>query len=255
MEVSIADSVALEVIDGAVLLITIDRPAARNSIDASVATGLRSAVERLDADPALRVGVITGAGGYFSSGLDLKAFAQHGLPADLRPLLFRPRRKPTIAAVEGYALAGGLEVALSCDLIVAAAGARLGVPEVSVGLFAAGGALCRLPERLPLALALEMALTGQPITAEQAEKHGLVNHVVPPGDAVARAAELAATISRNAPVAVVASRELMIRSMDVTENAFWELQQPFIDTIFESDDAREGPRAFADKRSPQWTGK
>lgn len=255
MEVSSDDSVVLEVIDDTVLLIAINRPAARNAIDGAVATGLLRAVERLDADPALRVGVITGAGGFFSSGMDLKAFEQHGPPVDLMPFLTREGRKPTIAAVERFALAGGLEIALTCDMVVAAEGSRFGVPEVAVGLFAAGGALCRLPRRMPISIALEMALTAQPISAEHAQAHGLVNHVVPVGEALARAIDLARTIARNAPAALQATRELMYQSLDLDESAFWELQQPLIDTVFVSNDAKEGPRAFAEKRSPIWTGR
>ncbi|MGW6335959.1 crotonase/enoyl-CoA hydratase family protein [Nocardia rhamnosiphila] len=255
MEMSSEESVTLEVVDDRVLVITINRPAARNSIDSAVATGLLRAVERLDAEPALRVGVITGAGGYFSSGMDLKAFEQHGLPPDLMPFLTREGHKPTIAAVERFALAGGLEVALTCDLVVAAEASRFGVPEVAVGLFAAGGALCRLPRRLPISIALEMALTAQPISAEQALAHGLVNRVVPAGEALARAIDLARTIARNAPAALQATRRLMYQSLDVDESAFWQIQQPLIDKVFTSDDAKEGPRAFAEKRSPIWTGK
>ena len=139
--------------------------------------------------------------------------------------------------------------------MVAAAGARFGVPEVAVGLFAAGGALCRLPQRMPVAVALEMALTAKPITAEVGQLHGLVNKVVPAGDALGEALELARTIARNAPVALRATRELIYRSLDLDETAFWELQQPLIDTVFVSDDAKEGPRAFAEKRLPVWTGR
>ncbi len=249
------ESVVLEVVDDTVLVITINRPAARNSIDGAVATGLLRAVERLDADPDLRVGVITGAGGFFSSGMDLKAFEQHGPPADLMPFLTREGRKPTIAAVERFALAGGLEVALTCDMVVAAEGSRFGVPEVAVGLFAAGGALCRLPRRVPISVALEMALTAQPITAEHARTHGLVNRVVPVGSALSGSLDLARTIARNAPAALQATRQLMYQSLDLDESAFWDLQQPLIDTVFVSDDAKEGPRAFAEKRTPIWTGK
>ncbi|WP_420288346.1 crotonase/enoyl-CoA hydratase family protein [Nocardioides sp. CPCC 206347] len=244
-----------EVLDETVLLITINRPEARNAIDGPVATGLLRAVERLDEDPALRVGVITGAGGFFSAGMDLKAFAEHGAPKDMMPFLTRVGEKPTIAAVEGFALAGGLEVALTCDLVVAATHARFGVPEVAVGLFAAGGALCRLPRRVPVSVALEMALTAKPINAELAHSHGLVNRVVPVGNALGEALELARTIGRNAPSALRASRELIYCSLDVDEAEFWKLQQPLIDTIFHSEDAKEGPKAFAEKRSPVWTGR
>ncbi|NRI70060.1 crotonase/enoyl-CoA hydratase family protein [Rhodococcus sp. MS16] len=249
------ESVVLDVVDGTVLVITINRPAARNSIDAAVATGLLKAVERLDADPTLQVGVITGAGGFFSSGMDLKAFEQHGPPADLMPFLTREGHKPTIAAVERFALAGGLEVALTCDMVVASEGSRFGVPEVSVGLFAAGGALCRLPRRMPISIALEMALTAQPITAENAQTHGLVNRIVPAGEALEGALDLARTIASHAPAALQATRELMYQSLDLDESAFWGLQQPLIATVFGSDDAKEGPRAFAEKRPPNWTGK
>ena len=140
-------------------------------------------------------------------------------------------------------------------MVVAAEGSRFGVPEVAVGLFAAGGALCRLPRRVPISLALEMGLTAQPISAEKARAHGLVNRIIPPGDALAEALDLARSIAGNAPAALPATRQLMYRSLDLEETAFWDLQQPLIDTVFVSDDAKEGPRAFAEKRSPIWTGR
>jgi enoyl-CoA hydratase/carnithine racemase len=174
------DEVVTE-IRGHVLVITLNRPGAKNAIDGALADGLAEALARLDGKDDLFVGVITGAGGCFSSGMDLKAFAIGGLPSALGDVLENGSKKPLIAAVEGFALAGGLEVALVCDLIVASSGAKLGIPEARVGLFAAGGGLFRLARRLSYGVAMEMAVTASPITAEQAHQHGLVSQVTEPG--------------------------------------------------------------------------
>jgi enoyl-CoA hydratase len=239
---------------GRVLLITLNRPEAMNAINGALSHGLVDAVTRLDADPGLTVGVLTGAGRGFSSGMDLKAFARG---EDIGPMLSFVRDgaiKPLIAAVEGFALAGGLELALGCDLIVAAAGAKFGVPEVGVGLFAAGGGLLRLPSRVGYARAMEMAVTGDPITAEQALELGLVVRVAERGAAVDAALELAERVARNAPLAVAASKRMIKATQGATEAEFWLLQQPVQESVFSSDDAREGPKAFAEKRAPEWSG-
>jgi len=240
---------------GRVLLITLNRPDARNAINHELADGLVAAVDDLDGDDGLTAGVLTGAGKGFCSGMDLKAFAERGAPKAVTAFLQNGWAKPLVAAVEGFAMAGGLELALTCDLLVAAKGARLGIPEAGVGLFAAGGGLLRLPRRVPYGVAMEMALTADPITAEQAFDHGLVTRLAEPGQAVDVALALAERIARNAPLAVAASKRLIRASLGCTEEEFWAMQLPHIPGVFESDDAREGPRAFAEKRAPVWSGR
>jgi enoyl-CoA hydratase len=238
-----------------VLLITLNRPESRNAINTELAEGLVRAIDELDGDDGLTVGVLTGAGSGFCSGMDLKAFAAGQPPKGFMSFLENGSAKPLIAAIERFAVAGGLEMALTCDLVVAAGGARLGIPEVSVGLFAAGGGLLRLPDRLPYGVAMEMALTGDPITAEQAYEHGLVNRLAEPGHAVDDALALAQRIAMNAPLAVRASKRLVRDSRGRSEAEFWELQRPHIAPVFRSDDAKEGPRAFAEKRPAVWAGR
>lgn len=248
-----SDEVLTEV-RGPVLVITLNRPDAMNAINNALADQLVAAVDQLEADPALVVGVITGAGRGFCAGMDLKAFAAEGAPRKFEHFIHHGSNKPLIAAVEGFALAGGLEVALTCDLIVAATGVRLGIPEVGVGLFAAGGGLVRLPQRVPYGVAMELALTGDPITAEVAHGYGLVARLADKGEALAVALELADRIGRNAPLAVAASKQLMRKSIGISEEEFWPLQAPLFKSVFTSADAKEGPRAFAEKRPPKWTG-
>ena len=238
-----------------VLLITLNRPESRNAINTELAEGLVRAIDELDGDDGLTVGVLTGAGSGFCSGMDLKAFAAGQPPKGFMSFLENGSAKPLIAAIERFAVAGGLEMALTCDLVVAAGGARLGIPEVSVGLFAAGGGLLRLPDRLPYGVAMEMALTGDPITAEQAYEYGLVNRLAEPGHAVDDALALAQRIAMNAPLAVRASKRLVRDSRGRSEAEFWELQRPHIAPVFRSDDAKEGPRAFAEKRPAVWAGR
>ena len=240
---------------GRVLLITLNRPDARNAINHELAEGLVRAIEELDGDDGLTAAVLTGAGKGFCSGMDLKAFAERGAPREVATFLENGATKPLVAAIEGFAVAGGLELALCCDLLVAAKGAKLGIPEAGVGLFAAGGGLLRLPQRLPYGVAMEMALTADPITAEQAYGYGLVTSLAEPGQAVDGALALAERIARNAPRAVAASKRLIRNSKGLTESEFWAMQQPEIPGVFESDDAREGPRAFAEKRAPVWSGR
>ncbi len=244
---------------GKVLLITLNRPEQRNSVNPALAQALADALDQLDGDPNLVVGVLTGAGKGFSAGMDLKAFVSGGMPnlpgRGFAGIVERASRKPLIAAVEGFALAGGLEIALSCDLLVAAKGARLGVPEVGVGLFAGAGALLRLPRQLPYSLAMEMALTADPITADRAYELGMVNRLVEPGEAVNAALELAERISRNAPLGLAASKEIIRECWGRTEAEFWEFQNTILSSVFSSSDAIEGATAFAEKRSPNWQGK
>jgi enoyl-CoA hydratase len=240
---------------GRVLLITLNRPAARNAIDTDVAQGLLAAVTQLDGNPALTVGVLAGNGDGFCSGMDLKAFVKSGPPKGLDRFLREGARKPLLCAIEGFALAGGLELALSCDLLVAASNAKIGIPEVGVGLFAAGGALLRLPRRLPYGVAMKLALTGDSIDAESAHRYGLVNLLAGPGQATHVALQFAERIARNAPLGVIASKALIRDMHGRTEDEFWKHQLPFVKQVFISADAMEGPRAFAEKRPPVWTGR
>src|SRR4051812_35025611 len=253
------EAILTEERDGGILVITINRPDARNSVNGDVANGMAAALDRLDCEDDLRVGVITGAGGYFSAGMDLKAFVQGQSPyaADrgFAGIAQRSSRKPLIAAVEGFALAGGFEIALSCDLIVASSDARFGVPEVKRSLVAAAGALLRLPKRIPYHLAMELALTGEPILAERAYEIGIVNRVTEPGTALEVAVELAHAITKNAPLAVMASKEILQKAVEWTEEEGWAKQGEISGPVFVSEDAREGATAFAEKREPVWRGR
>ena len=242
-----------------VLLITLNRPDARNAVNAALAEGVAAALDELDADDELSVGVLTGAGKGFSSGMDLKAFVAGESPyaADrgFAGITQRASEKPLIAAIEGFAVAGGFEVALSCDLIVAARGARLGIPESKRSLVAAGGALLRLPQRIPYHVAMELALTGDPIDAERGYDLGIVNRLAEPGGAVDAALELAEEVARNGPLALKASKKIVQRSGDWTEAEAWEKQGEIAGPVMTSEDAREGAIAFAEKRDPVWRGR
>jgi enoyl-CoA hydratase len=242
-----------------VLLITINRPDQRNAVNAAVARGIADALDELDGDSDLTLGIITGAGKGFCAGMDLKAFVAGEVPyADDRGfagITQRAATKPLIAAIEGFAVAGGLEVALSCDLIVAAKGARLGIPEVKRSLIAAGGAMLRLPRVLPRNLAMELALTGDPITAERGYELGLVNRLAEPGEAVNAAVQLAGEITPNGPLALAASKRILTEAVDWPDSEFWQRQGEITAPVMGSEDAREGATAFAEKRAPVWKGK
>ena len=244
---------------GNVLVVTLNRPDARNAVNAAVAEGVSNALDELDGDDALAAGVLTGAGKGFCSGMDLKAFVAGESPyygeRGFAGIVAKPPRKPLIAAVEGFAVAGGCEIALACDLIVAARGARLGVPEVKRSLVAAGGALLRLPRRLPAGVAMEMALTGDPIDAERAHGFGLVNELADPGGALDAALALAGRIAANGPLALTATKRILTESVDWPEAEFWERQGEISGPVFGSEDAREGATAFAEKRDPVWSGR
>jgi enoyl-CoA hydratase len=248
------ESAVLSEVVGRVLMITLNRPEAMNAINGALSSGLVEAVARLDDDPLLTAAVLTGAGRGFCAGMDLKAFARGDNLGPMMHFIRHGSQKPMIAAVEGFALAGGLELALTCDLIVAAKGARFGIPEVGVGLFAAAGGLPRLPSRVGFGKAMEMAITGDPISAEEAFEYGLVARLTEKGAAVNAAMQLAERVARNAPLAVAASKQLMRQSQGLTEAEFWDLQRSFYARVFASNDAKEGPKAFAEKRAPEWTG-
>jgi enoyl-CoA hydratase len=244
---------------GAVTIITINRPEAKNAIDAEVARGLAAAADRLEANADLAVGVLTGAGETFCAGFDLKAFLR-GETATIPGRGFGgitefARRKPLIAAVEGWALAGGWELVLACDLVVASETARFGFPEVKRGLVAAGGGLVRLPRRMPYLIAMEIALTGDPLAAARAAGFGLINQLVAPGTALESAITLAETVAANAPLAVQASREIVRSAQDGPEADGFANQKPIVAPVFASEDAKEGALAFKEKRVPKWAGR
>jgi enoyl-CoA hydratase len=252
------EAVQIDDADG-VMVITINRPGARNAVNAEVARGVAAALDALDASDTLNAGVLTGAGGTFSAGMDLKAFLTGESPAipgrGFAGLTEAPPAKPLIAAVEGYALAGGCEMALSCDLIVAAEDAKFGLPEVKRGLVAAAGGLLRLPRKIPYQIAMELALTGGFLDARRAYDFGLANRLTEPGGALAAARELAAAIVANGPLAVRATKYIVSHADEWPVTEFWDRQQAVVAPVFTSADAREGALAFAEKRPPRWSGR
>jgi enoyl-CoA hydratase len=254
-----ADELVLVQRQEGVLVITINRPEARNAVNYDCAQQMAQAFEMLDAEPELRLGILTGAGKGFSSGMDLKDFAK----SRVRPragnrgfggLNEGPPAKPLIAAVEGFAVAGGFEMVLACDMVIAAKDAKFGLPEVKRGLVAGSGGLLRLPRRLPYPIAMEMILTGDSFSAERAYQFGLVNELTEPGQALQVALRLAARISENGPLAVQTSKKIVNEALDWTQQEMFAKQAPMMKHIFESEDAREGALAFAEKRKPVWQG-
>jgi enoyl-CoA hydratase len=240
---------------GHVLVVTINRPEARNAFDAESAQALEAAADRIDAEDDIFVAVITGAGGNFSAGADLKAAARGERAATKRGgfgWFGKPPRKPVIAAVEGYAVGGGFELCLSCDLIVAAKTAKFGLPEVRHNVVAVGGGLFRLPRRMPYHLAMELALTGEFRDAEFFHQHGVVNRVVETGQALEEAVRWAEALQANGPTALAASKEIMFHSPDWTDDEAWGAQMAFAQRALASEDRREGLAAFAEKRRPVW---
>ncbi|MDX3748289.1 crotonase/enoyl-CoA hydratase family protein [Streptomyces sp. AK08-02] len=244
---------------GAVQVITINRPAVKNALDAGVAAGVAAAVDELDESDDLRAAVLTGAGGTFSAGMDLKAWLRGESPAiegrGLCGITLTPPRKPLVAAVEGWALAGGFELLLACDLVVASRTARLGVPEVRRSLVARAGAALHLPRRIPYAVALELLLTGEPISAVRAAEVGLVNRLTDEGGALDGALALASTIAANGPLAVAATKEIASHATDWSLEEGWARQFEIAAPVFRSEDAREGAAAFAEKRAAVWKGR
>ncbi|MGI5401063.1 crotonase/enoyl-CoA hydratase family protein [Streptomyces sp. CA-135486] len=243
---------------GSSLLITIDRPKARNAVNAAVAEGLAAALETLEADPSLRAGVLTGAEGTFSAGMDLKAALTGESPEvpgrGFGGLTEARTTKPLIAAVEGWAMGGGFELALSCDLIVAAEDAKFGLPEVTRGLVAAGGGVIRLPKRIPYHLAMELLLTGEPISGERAGRLGIANRVVPASETTAVALQLAERLAANAPLALAAVKRIVRAADGVPESAAFSAQRRETAALMASADVREGMTAFAERRTPFWRG-
>jgi enoyl-CoA hydratase len=251
--------IGYEAADG-LAVITIDRPEVRNAMNYEAAEELAAALDRLDADDDVSVGILTGAGDMFCAGMDLKALSATGK----RPIsetrgafgiCSKPAETPLIAAVERFALGGGLEIALACDLIVVASDAKLGLPEVKRGLVAAAGGVIRLPRRIPSAVAMELALTGNTLPAERALELGLVSRVTEPGGTLAAAKELAAAIAENAPLAARTAKRIINESADWPMDEAFDRQQPLVQVVRESEDAKEGALAFVEKRAPVWKGK
>jgi enoyl-CoA hydratase len=244
---------------GSVLLITLNRPQVRNAVNAALAEGVGKALDELDADASLSVGVLTGAGGFFCAGMDLGAFVKGESPwygdRGFAGIAQRSAEKPLIAAIEGFAVAGGMEIALACDLIVAAKGAKLGIPEVKRSLVAAGGALLRLPRRMPYHVVMELALTGDPFLAERFHELGVVNRLADPGGAVDVALELAATLAKNGPLGLRAAKMILQEQWDWNTEEMWAKQGEIAGPVMASEDAKEGASAFKEKREPVWKGR
>ena len=245
-------------IRGNIQIMTLNRPEARNAVTLEMAEAMVAALDALDANPALSVGIINGAGGTFCAGMDLKGFLQGKRPTvpgrGFCGITMQPPRKPIIAAVEGYALAGGFEVVLSCDLIVASREAKFGLPEVKRGLAAAGGGLLRLPQRMPYHIAMECILTGDMLSAERAHQNGLINRLTEPGAALDAAIELANAVAANGPLSLIASKRVATESVDWTREEMFDRQAEITNPVFASQDAREGASAFGEKRKPVWKG-
>ncbi|KAF3996475.1 crotonase/enoyl-CoA hydratase family protein [Glaciimonas immobilis] len=243
--------------DGLVI-ITINRPQARNAVNRAVSYGVCEAIDEMESRSDLHLAILTGAGGNFCSGMDLKAFSRGEVTRvegrGILGIALTPPRKPLIAAVEGYALAGGFESALACDLLVASRTALFGLPEAKRGLAAAAGGLLRLPRLIPQRIAMELALTGEMVSAERLERYGLINALVEPGGALAEAKRLARLILANAPLSVAASKRVIIEQRDWPIAEMFAIQEAITGPVIRSNDAREGALAFAEKRAPKWTG-
>lgn len=252
------DEVLVEEDDG-IVVVTLNRPEVRNAVNRAVSYGVCAAVDELDRRDDLRVGILTGAGGTFCAGMDLKAFLRGEVTRvegrGILGIAQTPPKKPLIAAVEGYALAGGFEAVLACDLLVAARDAKFGLPEAKRGLAAAAGGLMRLPRVIPQRIAMEMALTGDLYGAEQLDRYGLINRLVEPGEALAEAKRLARAIIANAPLAIAASKRVVVESRDWPLGEMFERQSAITGHLLGSEDAREGATAFAEKRPARWTGR
>jgi enoyl-CoA hydratase len=250
-------SEVLTYVSDGVLIITINRPEAKNAVNKAVAEGVAAAMEQLDGDNSLNAGIITGAGGTFCSGMDLKAFLRGEFPSlpgkGFAGFVESPPKKPLIGAVEGYALAGGMEIAIACDLLVANVDAQFGIPEVKRSLVAAAGGLLTLPAIIGKRMAMELALTGDFFSAQRAYEVGFVNRLTD-GAAVDAALELAAKVAANGPLALIATKRIINERPDWNSENMWKNQAAISGSVFASADAREGATAFAEKRKPNWTG-
>ena len=239
-------------------IITINRPDQRNAVNRAVSYGVCAAVDEMDARDDLHVGILTGAGGNFCAGMDLKAFLRGEVTRvegrGILGIAMTPPKKPLIAAVEGYALAGGFEAVLACDLLVAARNATFGLPEAKRGLAAAAGGLLRLPRLIPARIAMEIALTGDMVSAERLDRYGLVNELVEPGEALNAAIRLARRIVANAPMSIAASKRVIVESRDWTREEMFARQAAITAPVLASADAKEGAAAFAERRAPRWSG-
>ena len=244
--------------DNGILIITINRPEAKNAMTKAASEGIAAALDQLDSDDSLRVGILTGAGGTFCSGMDLKGFLRGESPSvpgrGFGGLTERGPAKPLIAAVEGYALAGGMELMIACDMVVANDKAKFGIPEAKRGLVAAAGGVMMLPDQIPERVAMELALTGDFIDTARAYELGLVNRVTD-GPALDAAIELANAITKNGPLAVRVSKQIVVESGGWSQDEMWDKQSSLLPQVFMSEDPREGSLAFAEKRAPNWKGK
>jgi enoyl-CoA hydratase len=258
VETEAMDAAVTVAVEGAALVVTLNRPRVRNAIDRAMTEAISAAMDRLDADPGLRVGILGAAGPVFCAGMDLKAFARGEVSRigerGFAGIAGKPPAKPLIAAVEGPALGGGFEVVLACDLVVASENASFGLPEVTRGLTAGAGGLFRLPGRIPANVAMELVLTGDSISAATAFELHLVNRLVAPGTALAEALVLAARIAANGPLATLASKQVIQLSPDWPVDERFARQEPIIAPVMASRDAKEGATAFAEKRAPRWSG-
>ena len=252
-----SNEVLVEHIDGMVI-VTINRPEQKNAINGAVSYGVCQALDEMDHRADLHIAILTGAGGNFCSGMDLKAFLRGEVVRvkgrGILGIAMTPPRKPLIAAVEGYALAGGFESVLACDLVVAARNAQFGLPEVKRGLAAAAGGLMRLPRLIPQRIAMEAALTGDMMGAERLYQYGLINTLVEPGEALEEAKKLARRIMVNAPLSVAASKQVIVEQCDWPMAEMFARQEAITGPVLKSADAREGARAFAERRAPDWKG-
>ena len=252
-----SDEVLVEHDDGLVI-ITINRPHVRNAVNRAVSYGVCEAIDEMERRPDLRLAILTGAGGNFCAGMDLKAFAQGEVTRvegrGILGIAYTPPKKPLIAAVEGYALAGGFEAVLACDLLIASRTAMFGLPEAKRGLAAAAGGLLRLPRSIPSRIAMEMALTGAFVSAQRLERYGLINVLVEPGEALHEAKRMAREILANAPLSVELSKRVMVEQRDWPLDEMFARQDAVLGHVLRSNDAREGASAFVEKRAARWTG-
>ena len=244
--------------DNGLVVITINRPQVRNAVNRAVSYGVCEAIDEMERRADLRLAILTGAGGNFCAGMDLKAFSQGEVTRvegrGILGIAYSPPKKPLIAAVEGYALAGGFEAVLACDLLVASRTAMFGLPEAKRGLAAAAGGLLRLPRFIPPRIAMEMALTGDMVSAERLERYGLVNALVEPGEALQVARKLARAILANAPLSVELSKRVMVEQRDWPIDEMFARQEAIVGHLLRSNDAKEGAAAFIERRPPTWTG-